>query len=56
MRGETGRATGWLRARVQVHGGLFEPVHLIGQAAGFAPDEGPLLEYLEDKFTGLYGL
>jgi carboxypeptidase Taq len=55
-RGDTSRATGWLRAAVQVHGGLYEPVDLIGGAVGFAPDGGPLLDYLETKFGGIYGL
>ena len=55
-RGDTSRATGWLRAAVQVHGGLHEPVDLIAGAVGFAPGEGPLLDYLEAKFGGLYGI
>jgi carboxypeptidase Taq len=55
-RGDTRRATGWLRAGVQVHGGLFEPTEVIAGAAGFQPTEGPLLDYLEEKFGGLYGL
>ena len=55
-RGDTSRATGWLRAAVQVHGGLFEPAEVIARAVGSAPDEGPLLDYLEAKFGGLYGL
>lgn len=55
-RGDTSRATGWLRAAVQVHGGLHEPVDLIAGAVGFAPSEGPLLDYLEAKFGGLYGI
>jgi carboxypeptidase Taq len=55
-RGDTSRATGWLRAAVQVHGGLFEPSEVIAGAVGFAPHEGPLLDYLEAKFGGLYGL
>ena len=55
-RGDTRRATGWLRAAVQVHGGLYQPAELIAGAVGFEPDEGPLLDYLEAKFGGLYGL
>jgi carboxypeptidase Taq len=55
-RGDTRRATGWLRAGVQVHGGLFEPTEVIAGAVGFQPTEGPLLDYLEEKFGGLYGL
>jgi carboxypeptidase Taq len=55
-RGDTSRATAWLRQAVQVHGGLYEPVALIEGAVGFAPDGGPLLDYLETKFAGLYRL
>jgi len=55
-RGDTSTATGWLRAHVQQHGGLFEPRQVITQAAGAAPTEAPLLEYLEAKFRGLYAL
>ncbi len=52
--GELGPATGWLRENVQRHGGLLEPRDLITQATGEAPDEGPLLAYLEQKFGALY--
>ena len=55
-RGQTGRATGWLRDNVQRSGGLLEPAEVIAKAVGFVPDEGPLLGYLEGKFGGLYGL
>ncbi len=55
-RGDTGGATGWLRAHVQRHGGLYLPRDLIRRAAGIDPSEAPLLEYLEDKFGALYGL
>ncbi|MCX7299002.1 MAG: carboxypeptidase M32 [Rhodobacterales bacterium] len=55
-RGDTSRATGWLRENVQRHGGLYEPREIITRAAGQAPTEGPLLDYLEAKFKGLYGL
>ncbi len=55
-RGDTSRATGWLRENLQQHGGLRTPVETIAHAAGVAPTEGPLLEYLEAKFSGIYGL
>ena len=55
-RGETGTAVGWLRENLQVHGGLRGPRETIAAACGFAPDEGPLLDYLERKFGALYGL
>ncbi len=54
--GETGAATGWLRENLQRHGGLYAPKDVIAQACGFAPSEAPLLDYLEAKFSGIYGL
>ena len=54
--GETSAATGWLRENLQRHGGLREPRATIAHACGFEPHEGPLLDYLETKFAGLYGL
>ena len=55
-RGETASATGWLKEKVQRHGGRFEPHEVIKQATGDAPSEEPLLEYLETKFGALYDL
>ncbi len=54
--GDTEAATGWLRANLQTHGGLYEPRDIIARAAGVEPSEQPLLNYLKEKFTGIYGL
>ena len=54
--GDTRSATAWLGQAVQRHGGLFEPRDLITHATGKAPTEAPLLAYLTEKFTGIYGL
>jgi carboxypeptidase Taq len=54
--GDTARATTWLRENLQRHGGLYRPREIIERASGMAPSEGPLLDYLEKKFSGLYGL
>ena len=54
--GDTSGATGWLRENLQVHGGLRVPRDTIAHACGFAPHEGPLLDYLEAKFRALYQL
>ena len=54
--GVTGAATGWLRENVQQYGGLYQPKDLIARATGAAPSEVPLLDYLEAKFGGIYGL
>ncbi|WP_299961969.1 carboxypeptidase M32 [uncultured Roseobacter sp.] len=54
--GDTSPATAWLGARVQTHGGLYEPRDLITRACGKAPSEAPLLAYLHEKFSAIYGL
>ena len=55
-KGDTSQATGWLRETLQRHGGLREPRATIAHATGSEPTEGPLLDYLETKFSDLYGL
>ncbi len=55
-KGDTGPATGWLRDNLQTHGGLYEPRDTIRRACGFEPDEGPLLDYLDAKFSEIYRL
>ena len=55
-RGDTSGATGWLREKVQRHGGLYAPRDVIARAAGMEPTEAPLLAYLQDKFGAIYGL
>ncbi|MFN4157877.1 MAG: carboxypeptidase M32 [Gemmobacter sp.] len=54
--GSTAPATEWLREKVQRHGMLMEPAEVIEAACGFAPTPEPLLDYLEAKFGGIYGL
>ena len=54
--GDPSPATGWLRDRVQRHGGLYAPRETIARACGEEPSEVPLLDYLEAKFGALYGL
>ena len=55
--GNTASATGWLAEKLQRHGGLREPRNTIRHALGGAePDEAPLMAYLEDKFSDIYGI
>ncbi|MEM9437654.1 MAG: carboxypeptidase M32 [Pseudomonadota bacterium] len=54
--GDTRPATAWLREKLQRHGGLREPRETIAFAAGSAPSEGPLLDYIEAKFSQIYAL
>ncbi|QFU08490.1 Thermostable carboxypeptidase 1 [Rhodobacteraceae bacterium THAF1] len=53
--GDPSPATAWLRDKVQVHGGLYQPREVITRACGFEPSEAPLLDYLEAKFGAIYG-
>ena len=54
--GDTSAATAWLRENVQQHGGLYRPAEVITRACGAAPTAGPLLDYIEAKFSELYDL
>ena len=54
--GNTSAATRWLRENLQQFGGLRTPVETIKHATGAVPSEGPLLDYLEAKFGGIYGV
>ncbi len=54
--GDTSAATGWLREKLQRFGALRAPRATIAHACGFEPDEEPLLNYLETKFSELYQL
>ncbi|RRH76555.1 carboxypeptidase M32 [Falsigemmobacter faecalis] len=54
--GSAAPATAWLRDGLRRHGALRTPVETLRHACGFAPDEAPLLAYLEAKFSDLYTL
>ena len=54
--GDAKPATTWLRENLQIHGGLYEPRDIIKRASGTVPTEGPILDYLEEKFGEIYGL
>lgn len=53
--GELSDALTWLHTNIHQHGRLLDPVTLITNATGHAPDERPLLAYLNTKFGDLYG-
>ncbi len=55
-RGELAPVIDWLRARIHRQGSLHEPAEIVARACGHAPREGPLLDYLEAKYTALYAL
>ena len=52
-RGDTAAVTGWLKTRLRSFGALRDGADTIRHATGEAPDEGPLLAYLEEKFGAL---
>ena len=55
-RGEFSPVSRWLGDHLQRHGSLYAPADVIARATGAAPSVEPLMAYLDDKFTGLYGL
>ena len=55
-KGDTSPATDWLKTAIHKHGGFLKPVDVISKASGAAPSEGPLLDYLEAKFSEIYRL
>ncbi len=54
--GDTAPATSWLAESLQRHGALRSPVETIEHATGAPVSDGPLLDYLEDKFADIYGV
>jgi carboxypeptidase Taq len=54
--GDLGPATGWLARKVQVHGSAMKPADVIRSATSAEISEVPLLDYLEMKFSDLYGI
>lgn len=46
----------WLGKKIHRHGGMKKPRELIFSAAGEAFDAGYYVDYLKDKYSGLYGL
>ena len=54
--GDLGPVLDWLRARVHRRGALHMPAEIVAQACGHPPGEGPLLDYLEEKYAALYAL
>jgi len=46
---------GWLAKNVHDHGNLYDPTELIKKITGKKLDAKPYLEYLEEKYSALYG-
>jgi carboxypeptidase Taq len=54
-RGEFVPLLDWLRAKVHRHGQRYHAPELIREATGAAPDHGPLVQMLREKYGALYG-
>ncbi len=54
--GDTSKALAWLQENLQQYGSLRTPRETIAHACGSEPSEGPLLRYIETKFSGIYGI
>jgi carboxypeptidase Taq len=54
-RGNLENIKGWLVKNVHRHGDLYEPAELIKKITGKKLDAEPYLEYLEEKYSSLYG-
>ena len=46
----------WLREKIHSHGMLYDPSELIERATGQPPSPEPFLEYIEKKYSQIYGL
>ena len=55
-RGELGPVNAWLRERIWRHGCMYAPAELFRRAAEEEFDPTAYTDYLEEKFTELYGL
>ncbi len=55
-RGEFGRLRGWLRERIHSQGHRFRAGELCRRVTGRALSHRPLIAYLREKYTPLYGL
>jgi len=47
---------GWLRENVHRHGAKFEPIELLRKITGQGLEAEPYLQYLETKYSEIYGL
>ena len=55
-RGDLSHAAAWLRENIHWHGRLKTPAEIVTQVTGATLTTGPLIAYLEGKYSELYGL
>ena len=54
--GDLSPITGWLEEHIWKYGGLYDPMELLERAVGEPFDPKYFTDYLEEKFSALYGL
>ena len=55
-KGDTSRATDWLKVALQRHGSRYPAEELMSKACGKEPSVDPLVTYIERKFSEIYDL
>jgi len=55
-KGEFGALRSWLRDNVHTHGKKFTPAKLVRRITGGEMSAAPFLDYLREKYAGIYGL
>ena len=55
-RGQFGALLTWLRDNIHTHGKKFTPTELVKRVTGGEMSAAPFLAYLQEKYTGIYGL
>ncbi|MCW3123603.1 MAG: carboxypeptidase, partial [Flavipsychrobacter sp.] len=54
--GEMNALLGWLREKVHVHGRKYNSEELCTRITGKGLDAAYFMQYIEDKYNGIYGL
>ncbi len=54
--GQIGQVTAWLREHIFRHGRRYDPAELLERACGAPFDASYYIEYLEKKYSGIYGV
>jgi carboxypeptidase Taq len=54
--GKLDPVNGWLKTNIHRKGNLYDPEQLIKQSTGKTLDSNPYLQYLNNKYSSLYGL
>jgi carboxypeptidase Taq len=55
-KGEFGALLAWLREKIHVHGGKYEPQEIVQRVTGSKIDAAAYVRYLKQKYSDIYGL